>query len=194
MQKWPLLAILLALLVGATFSVAQQQSSNQAMPTGKAFLKKAAEINLGEVELGKLAEQKGNDPAVKDFGKRMVADHTKAEQELQPLAKQEGVTLPTQPGPAVTTLNQKLSSVSGAEFDQMYMDHMLSGHKGAINTFENEIENGQNPAIKSYAEKVLPVIQDHIRIAEDVGGKMGLAGQQGLDDSYKAITASAKPE
>lgn len=75
----------------------------------------------------------------------------------------------------------------------MYIRHMLSGHKGAIADFENEIEQGHNPAIKSYAEKVLPVIQDHVRIAEDVAGKMDLAGKQGLEDPYKAITASAQP-
>lgn len=194
MRIFTLLATALALLAGVTFSVAQQQSSNRAMPTGKAFITKAAEVNLGEIELGKLAEQKANDPAIQDFGKRMVEDHSKAEAELQPLAKQEGVTLPTRPGPTTTALDQKLSAESGQQFDQTYMDHMLSGHKGAISTFENEIANGNNPAIKSYAERVLPVIQDHIRIAEDVDGKMGQAGKQGLDDEYKAITASADPK
>jgi len=194
MRKGTFIGAFLALFLGASFCVAQQQSSSQTMPTGKSFIKKAAEINLGEIELGKLAEQKANNPAVKDFGKRMVEDHTKAQNELQPLAKQEGVALPTQPGPTTTALDQKLSSASGAQFDQMYIDHMLSGHKGAIDTFENEIENGNNSAIKSYAEKVLPVIQDHVRIAEDVDGKMGQAGKQGLDDEYKAITASASAE
>ena len=109
------------------------------------------------------------------------------------LAKQEGVTLPTQPGADGKSLHQQLSNASGAQLDEMYIRHMLSGHKGAIANFENEIEDGRNPAIKSYAESVLPIIQDHIRIAEDVAGKMGLAGKQGLDDPYKAINASAQP-
>ena len=189
MKHWLVLALVVAVLGFVSLGWAQDQN----MPTGKAFIKKAAEINLGEIELGKLAEQKGHNQAVKDFGKRMVEDHTKAEDELQRVAKQEGVTLPTQPGAEGKSLHQQLSNASGAQFDEMYIRHMLSGHKGAIADFENGVEDGRTSAIKSYAEKVLPVIQDHIRIAEDVAGKMDLAGKQGLGDPYKAITASAKP-
>jgi uncharacterized protein (DUF305 family) len=68
--------------------------------------------------------------------------------------------LPSQPGSAAASLHQQLSSASGTQFGQMYIQHMLAWHKGAITAFENEIEHGQNPAIRSYAEKVLPVIQD----------------------------------
>ena len=63
-----------------------------------AFLKQAAEINLGEVQLGKLAEQKGNNPAIREFGRRMVEDHTKAEDNLRQIAQQQGVTLPSNAG------------------------------------------------------------------------------------------------
>jgi putative membrane protein len=194
MNKVSLLAVIAAVLALMVVSPAQQRSSNQNMPTGKTFIDKAAEINLGEIELGKLAEQKGNNQAVKDFGRRMIEDHTQAEHELQQVAKQEGVTLPSQPGSDATSLRQQLSAASGEHFDQIYMDHMLAGHKGAIADFENEIENGKDAAVKAYAEKVLPVIQDHVRIAEDVAGKMGMAGREGLEQPNKAITAPATPK
>jgi putative membrane protein len=194
MRYVSVLAVVVTVLALIVVSPAQQNSSDQTMPTGKAFIDKAAEINLGEVELGKLAEQKGNNAAVKDFGKRMIQDHSQAEQELDQLAKREGVTLPSQPGPEAASLQQQLSSVSGEQFDQIYVQHMLAGHKGAVATFENEIEHGRNPAIKAYAEKVLPVIQDHIRIAEDLAGKMGMAGKEGLTQPGKAIAAPAIPK
>ncbi|MFZ3212822.1 MAG: DUF4142 domain-containing protein [Terriglobales bacterium] len=193
MNKGSLLAVVVAVLTLMVVCPAQQSSSNRSMATGKAFIDKAAEINLGEVELGKLAEQRGNNQAVKDFGRRMIQDHTQAEQELQQLAKQEGVTLPGQPGSEANSLREQLSSASGAQFDHIYLEHMLAGHKGAIAAFENEIEHGQDPAVKAYAEKVLPVIQDHVRIAEDVAGKMGMAGREGLEQPTKAITAPATP-
>jgi putative membrane protein len=194
MKNCSLIAIVVMVLTIGSTLAAQQSSSDQNMPTDKAFITKAAEINLGEVELGRMAEQKGNNQAVKDFGQRMIEDHTNAESQLQQLAKQEGVMLPGQPGAAAVSLHQQLSSVSGAQFDAMYIDHMLAGHKGAITVFENEIEHGQNPAIRAFAESVLPVIQDHVRIAEDVAGKMDLAGRQGLEDPSKAITAPATPK
>jgi predicted outer membrane protein len=65
----------------------------------------------------------------------------------------------------------------------------LQGHKEAISAFESEIEHGQNQEAKNYAEQTLPTLQDHIRIAEDVAGKLGLAGKTGLSDETKAINA-----
>ena len=160
-------------------------------PTGTPFLDSAARVNLGEIELGKLAEQKGDNPAVRDYGKRMVEDHTKLESQLQADAKTEGVTLPSQPGTDTADLRRQLANESGTKFDDVYIQHMLSGHKQAINNFENEIEHGSNPTYKSYAEAALPVIQDHIRIAEDVAGKMQLSGKAGLESPNKAINAPA---
>ena len=58
-----------------------------------------------------------------------------------------------------------------------------------ISEFENEIEHGHDQAVKSYAEQTLPALQDHIRIAEDIAGKMGMSGKTGLSDEAKAITA-----
>jgi putative membrane protein len=185
------LATLLGLIVTVS---AQQKMAQPNLPTGKAFVTHAAQINLTEIELGKLAEQKGHNQAVRDFGARMVEDHTKAEDNLKPLAKQEGVTLPKQAGAAAATLKDQLAAESGAQFDQTYIEHMLAGHKQAIASFENEIEHGQNSAIKAYAENCLPVIQDHVRIAEDVAGKMGMAGKRGLEQPEKAITVAAIPK
>ncbi len=183
-------AVLLFVAVG----FAQENKPDQNMPTGKAFINKAAEINLGEIELGKLAQQKGNNDAVKQFGKLMVSDHSKAENELKQLASERNVTLPAQPAKADLGLDAQLSQMSGEQFDQDYVRHMLQGHDGAIAAFENEIEHGKDPAVKAYAEKVLPTIQDHIRIAEDIAGKMGMDGKVGLSQPNKAITASAIPK
>jgi hypothetical protein len=71
---------------------------------------------------------------------------------------------------------------------------MLSGHKDAIAALESDVEHENNPAIKAYMEKTLPVIQDHIRIAEDIAGKMGMPGKEGLQQPDKAITASPTPK
>ncbi len=182
-------AAIVAALAFPAVSSARDNSPASNMPTGKEFITNAAKINLGEIALGKLAEAKGDNLAVKDFGTRMVEDHTRLETQLQAMAKAKGITLPSQAGAEEVSLQQQLSNDSGAQFDQAYIQHMLSGHKQAIADFENEIERGNNPSFKSYAESALPVIQDHIRIAEDVAGKMQLSGKNGLEAPNKAIDA-----
>jgi putative membrane protein len=189
-----LVIAMLTVLALLAIGYAQQSKSEQSMPTGNAFINKAAEINLGEIELGKLARQRGNNDAVKQFGKLMVSDHTAAQNELRQLASERKITLPTQPGTETSNLDAELSRKTGAQFDQDYASHMLQGHKGAIAAFENEIEHGKDPAIKAYAEKVLPSIQDHIRIAEDLAGKMGMPGKAGLSEPDKAISAATVPK
>lgn len=175
-----------------TPSSTTQSQSPANLSTGKTFVDDAAQINLGEIALGKLAEQMGDNQAVKDFGNRMIADHTKAQDQLEQVAKAEGITLPTQPSAKMESMQKQLENTPVKQFDKQYIDHMLSGHKTAINMFENEIENGHNRRDKTYAEQVLPVIQDHVRLAENVAGKMQIAGSQGLDSPANAIVASAK--
>jgi putative membrane protein len=188
------LAVVVTALALPLAGSARGLSTQANMPTGKQFITAAADANLGEIALGNLARQKGNNQAVKDFGERMVEDHSQLETKLQELAKAKGITLPSEAGSDVSNLEHQLSADSGAKFDQVYIQHMLAGHKQAISDFENEIEHGQNPAFRSYAESALPVIQDHIRIAEDVAGKMQLNGASGLESPGKAISASAMPK
>lgn len=151
-------------------------SSNRNEPTGKAFIKKIAQINLDEQKLGHLAEQKGNSDAVKDFGKRMVDDHSNAESQLKDVAQKEGVTLPTQPDKKGSKLEQQLSSKSGSQFDQAYLKHMIAGHKQAIALLQHEIKNGKDQDIKEYAQDTLPTIQEHLRLAQQAAGKTGTSG------------------
>ena len=119
----------------------------------------------------------------------MVTDHTQASQELKAMAKSIGATLSTQPTAAETTQKDELAKLSGAKLDAAYLSGQLADHKQAIAAFENEIEHGENKAVKEYAENTLPTLQDHIRIAEDVAGKMDMSGKTGLTQESKAIVA-----
>lgn len=166
-----------SVLAGGAFVVAlilcapQQSGADQNMPTGKAFIAKVAQINVNEQQLGHLAEQKGSKDAVKDFGKRMVEDHSHAESQLKKLAERKGVTLPAGPDAKASSLEQQLSAQSGTQFDRDYLEHMIAGHKQAIALLKNEIQRGKDPAIKAYAKNTLPTIQEHLRLAESAAGK-----------------------
>jgi len=189
-RTWTDAAVVGSAITRARTWTADPPAKGNLSPQDQAFARKAAQIDLGEEALGKLAQQKATGADVKDFGKLMVTDHTKAERSLKAAASAAGITLPSQPSAQQQQMEQKLSSQSGTQFDQAYVRGMLKGHDKAIQAFQTEIENGQNPQLKQYAERELPVIQDHIRIAENLAGREKMSGKAGLNNQSEAIVAS----
>ena len=128
------------------------------------FFITAAEDGMAEVELGKLAQQKGGSEQVKGFGTQMVTDHTKAGDELKALAGSKGVTLPSTPGKHQKDID-KLAKKSGAEFDRDYARHMVDAHKKAVSLFEKTAKGGDDADVKGFAGKTLPTLQQHLEQA-----------------------------
>lgn len=147
------------------------------------FLMKAAQGGMAEVELGQLAQQNGQSQEVKDFGKKMADDHGKANDELKQLASQQGVSLPTTLDGKDQALKDKLSKMNGAEFDKAYMNAMLKDHKKDVAEFQKESKSGNDQAVKDWAGKTLPTLQEHLQMAQSISGKMGTStksGDQGM--------------
>jgi putative membrane protein len=134
----------------------------------KAFVKKAAESNTTEVEFGKLAQQKGSTEAVKEFGKRMVEDHSKANQNIAPIAAKLSVDVPSELPHAGKKTLDKLAKLSGADFDRAYVKLMLNDHRDDVNSFTEEVQQGQIPAVKDFANKTLPTLQEHKKMAAEL--------------------------
>lgn len=128
------------------------------------FVKKTALDGMTEVELGKLAQQKAGLDAVKQFGKRMEDDHSKANEKLKGIASTKGVELPAAPDKKDIA---KLQDKSGADFDRAYMKHMVSDHKKDISAFEKEAKSGKDADVKSFASETLPTLREHLKLAED---------------------------
>jgi putative membrane protein len=133
----------------------------------KDFAVKAAQGGMAEVELGNLAQQKGASSKVKDYGKRLVDDHTKANNDLRDVAAREGISLPSDIDSSQRRTVDKLSKLSGAQFDREFLKQAVNDHKEDIDEFQKEAEKGTNPAVKEFASKYLPVLQDHLNMAED---------------------------
>jgi putative membrane protein len=158
-----------------TSSAADQSNSNMSSKksAGTAmadthFVKKAAEGGLAEVELGQLAVQKASSEQVKKFGQRMVDDHSKANDELKEVASKEHITLPTEPDAKDRATKARLEKLSGAEFDKAYMADMVKDHRHDVAEFARESKNAQNPSVKSFAEKTLPTLREHLKMAEQI--------------------------
>ena len=138
----------------------------------RAFVLEAGPGGLAEVELGRLAAQKGQSADVKKFGQRMVTDHSKANAELKKLAASKAITLPPQMDVEQMAEHDKLAKLSGADFDREYMTLMVADHDKDVAAFMDEAKDGTDPDIKSFAAKTLPTLQEHQRLAKEIKAKL----------------------
>lgn len=139
----------------------------------RAFVEKAAAGGLMEVQLGKMAQEKASDQQVKDFGKRMEDDHSKANDQLKSVAQSVGVTPPTSLPAKEQAQVDKLSKLSGADFDKQYMTMMVSDHKKDVAEFQKASKGAKDEGVKSFASSTLPTLQEHLKLAEEIHGKVG---------------------
>jgi putative membrane protein len=142
------------------------------------FFTTAAEDGMAEVELGKLAQQKGSSEQVKSFGATMVTDHTKAGDELKALAGSKGVTLPSTPGKHQKDID-KLGKKSGADFDRDYAKHMVDAHKKAVSLFQKTAKSSGDADVKAFAAKTLPTLQQHLEHANTLNAAVKGAKKAG---------------
>lgn len=142
------------------------------------FMKEAAEGGLAEVALGNLAAQKASSTEVKNFGERMVQDHTKANDQLKQIASNKGVNLPSQPSHAQLAEKKRLQKLSGTQFDQAYMNAMLKDHKKDVADFQKESKSGKDPDLKNFAAQTLPTLQDHLKQAQSVAPNANRSSMQ----------------
>ena len=147
------------------------------------FIMDAAMGGLEEVELGRIAAQKGTSEAVKTFGQRMVDDHSKANEELMTLAQSKGITLPTALDEKHQKEVTKLSAMTGAEFDRAYSKLMLSDHNKDVSEFEKQSTKGTDPDLKAFASKTLPTLQEHLQMARTLPGNESSGGGAGNSNS-----------
>jgi len=136
------------------------------------FFTDASQGGMLEVELGKIAADKGSNPDVKTFGQRMVDDHSKANDQLKDLASKKDVKLLGKLSPAKQKMVDKFSKLSGAAFDSSYMSHMVTDHKEDVAEFQKESKNGKDSDLKSWAGTTLPTLQDHLKMAQETNAKL----------------------
>lgn len=143
-------------------------SEAQAAMTDLAFANDAARGGLAEIKLGKLAEDSGSSEAVKTFGTRMVAEHTQAGDKLKEAAALEHITLPTDLAAKDLASYDKLSKLSGADFDRAYTEDMVKDHQQDLQAFQREANRGHDAAIRGFASQAVPMIQQHLDQAKEM--------------------------
>lgn len=161
-----------ALAADKNDKAAADTSANKMASGDKKFVNEALQGGMAEVELGKLASEKAANDSVKQFGKRMVDDHGKAGDELKKLAQDKGVTPPAEMDSKHKKLHDRLSKLSGAEFDRAYVNEMVKDHRKDVKDFQREADKAKDPDLKSWAAKTLPTLQDHLKQVEDINTQM----------------------
>jgi putative membrane protein len=164
------LAALAVLAVGLTgFALAADDKKEGG---DKEFVMKASAAGLAEVNLSNLALIKATSPEVKQFARRIVADHTKANRDLLGFANTKRWSVARTMDETHQTMQQKLTRLAGAEFDRTYMEAMVKDHEEAVQLFETESKDGQDAALKTWAGKTLPTLKMHLEKARDVAKKV----------------------
>lgn len=171
----------IAIAVVSILPAFAQSSSNSVEQT---FGEQLAQSNVAGIELGKLAQQKGSNEKTREFGSRMVQDHTELNNQLKEWAQTNHVSLPT--GISTSAADQKrkleqLEQLSGEAFDNAYIMDMLSDHQHAVSEVQKVVENTSDAKVKELAEKCLPILENHFRLAENLAGEKSIDAKKGLN-------------
>lgn len=163
----------LGLLAFTSTAGAQQTvpSNTKLQRTDRNFIQKAADGNEAEVELGRLAQEKGASDAVKQFGQRMVEDHGAANKELMQLAENKGVKLEDK-ATKHDRLRDRLAKLQGQEFDREYVKAMVKDHKQDVAEFRRMHSGAVDPNLKAWVDKTLPTLEDHLKTIEGLQAQM----------------------
>lgn len=131
-----------------------------AATSGEEFVKKAAHSGKFEVESSQLALDKSQDQDVRDFAQEMIEDHEKANAELKTVAQQANLNVPAEMDRAHKEKLDRLENAD-ADFDSLYKTMQLEGHEKAVELFQTYAEEGDNQALRRFAEKTLPTLKEH---------------------------------
>jgi putative membrane protein len=149
---------------------ADQAQAQKADKDSQKFIKAAIEGNIAEVDVGKLAQEKGKSDAVKKFGQMLQTDHGKANDEAKAAASQVGVEPPSGASVGEQATYLKLKVLSGDTFDKSFANTMVSDHQKDVKEYQKQ--SAKNDAVGEYAKKTLPTLQKHLQEAQQLQAQL----------------------
>jgi putative membrane protein len=159
------------------------------------FVKEAAQGGQAEVELGRLATTKASRPDVKQFGQRMVDDHSKANMQLMDIVRRKNLSVATELSGKHKSEYDRLSKLSGTEFDRAYVKLMVDDHKKDVSDFEKQASSAKDPDVRSFASETLPTLQQHLSMVERLAGETATStGGRGSSTTQPRGTSGASSD
>ena len=161
--------LLLSAAVGAAPAAAQ---GTRALVSDSIFIQRVSSDGLLQAKLAQLAQKKGSSPSVVEFGKRMVADYSKANEELKAAAKQAAF-----PSPVLLRDDQQIfdrfNRMGRSSFDKAYMAEVVRHHSEVVRLFQREAAGGRVQSLKQLASRMLPDLQQRLSLATETAGSVG---------------------
>jgi putative membrane protein len=179
-----LIAATALIAVTSTVVTAQQKAPAEATK----FATKVAAANTFEIQSSELAKKRATRGDVKSFATKMIDDHTKAGREFKTAVQAANVPPPKeQPDAKQKATLAKLQNATGTAFDQSYVSAQLKAHKEAVALFRNYARVGKAAPLKTFAQKTLPTLEDHLAMAQELARPGGVAGKQPPKAGGRAI-------
>jgi putative membrane protein len=150
----------------------ENKNNSSLVKSDQKFIQDAAQGGMTEVQLGRIAEEKGASADVKQFGSRMVSDHSRADGELQSLAQQKGVSVPKALDHKHQAMVDHFRKLSGPAFDRAYVHNMVKDHREDAAEFQKAAASANDPDVKAFASKTLGVIKSHLAEVQDIQSKI----------------------
>ena len=173
--------LVLTMCVSNGFAQDTTTNSNNTMKSDKMsssknpdskFMMMLATGGMNEIGLSQTALSKSTNDEVKQYAQKMIDDHTAVGDELKTLAASKNVTLPMEMDAKHKAMNDKLSAMSGMEFDMMYLKAMVKDHEKTVALLQKESNGGKDAEAKAFAAKTLPAVQGHLDMAKQMMSKM----------------------
>jgi putative membrane protein len=175
-----------------TTSTTANQNVQADLRADASFLRDASSANMMEVRLGQSAQSKASNTAVKQFGQRMVNDHTNLENQLSSLVTTNGLSLNRSLNSKHQDAVNRLNKLSGQAFDSAYMTMMVQDHQEDIAKFQTQSQSAKSTQVRTLATNALPVLQQHLSLATQVRSQLGITGDVASDTTSTTTTANGK--
>ncbi len=168
------------LTLGLVIFCKQGFSASPLQEEDRTLLNKLVQGDSAEIRIGKLIEARTSQPNVKDFAHRMVNDHSLLLSETNSWAKNRSIPLEVNPGVEENMMMKQLSGLTGQALDRKYIQEMLEDHKSEVSKVAQHLEKKPNSSISPLLKKTIPILEDHLRLAENVAGQIGISPDAGL--------------
>lgn len=160
--------ILLLALAAGLIAINGFAQTDSVTKEDKEFLENAGEMNMTEIALGHLAQERAFSPEIKALGLTLVTDHQAMTDDLVVLAKAKGVELTVESTVPQKTMIAAFKDKTGAEFDREFREHVAKDHEKAVKMFADAAEDSKDANVKAFAAKNQAALQGHLQA---VGGK-----------------------
>ncbi|MDB6112863.1 MAG: outer membrane protein [Pedosphaera sp.] len=143
------------------------------------FMQRAAQDGKAEIRMGQVIVQKAQNQDLRNYGQRLINDHTRMDQQLAQIAARKTVLLPTQADAAHQQMMDTLTSLSGMDFDQSALQDAIRDHQTDIQLYQQASTTLQDPDLRAFAQQSLPILQQHLDLARQLRATLN-ASQGGV--------------